>query len=107
VHELFHDLGDAGQLLERGTQLVLRQVRHGRTQFVQQLLHPQLAGLVLHDEEHLVVIRAQRVLGIEDLVQVQVVAVAHVGAEIELGVVVRPTPPGFIGQPLMSPPASG
>ncbi|MNW02051.1 hypothetical protein D3C71_1977800 [compost metagenome] len=40
---------------------------------------------MLHDEQHFVVRGRQRVLGVQDLVQVQVVAIAHVFAEIELG----------------------
>jgi hypothetical protein len=62
VHQLLHDLADARQHLEGGVQLVGWRSRHGRAQLVQHQLHPQLAGLVLHDEQHLVVVRAQRVL---------------------------------------------
>jgi hypothetical protein len=45
-------------ILKAGAQLVLRDVGDGRAQLVQHQLHPQLAGLVLDDEQHLVVRRA-------------------------------------------------
>ena len=48
-------------------------------------LHPQLAGLVLHDEQHLVVVRRERLLGIQDGIELQVVAVTHAPIKIELG----------------------
>ena len=54
-----------------------RTARDRRAQLVQHELHPQLAGLVLHDEQHLVVVGRQRLLRAQDLVEVQVVAVAH------------------------------
>ncbi len=72
-------------ILKALPQLVAGDAGHRRRQLVQQQLHPQLAGLVLHDEEHLVVFGRERVLRFEQLVQVQVVAIAHVAAEIELG----------------------
>ena len=56
VHQLLHDAADAGELLERIGQLVGRNILHGRLQLVQHQLHPQFAGLVLHDEQHLVVV---------------------------------------------------
>jgi hypothetical protein len=75
-------------ILKAGRQLVARHVADGGAQLVQHQLHPQLAGLVLHDEQHLVVRGRQRLLRAEDGVQLQVVAVAHVGAEVELGALV-------------------
>jgi hypothetical protein len=60
----------------------------GRAHLVQHQLHPQLAGLVLDDEQHLVMGGRQRVLGRENLVQMQIVAIAHVTAEVELGFLV-------------------
>jgi len=47
-------------------------------QFMQHQLHPQLRGLVLHDEEHLVVVGRERLLGVQDGIELQVVAIAHV-----------------------------
>jgi hypothetical protein len=52
---------------------------------MQHQLHPQLAGLVLHDEQHLVVVGRARVLRAQDGVELQVVAIAHAPAEVELG----------------------
>ena len=51
--------------------------RDGGAQLVQHQLHPQLAGLVLDDEQHLVVVGRERLLRAEDGVELQVVAVAH------------------------------
>ena len=55
---------------------------------MQRQLHPQFAGLVLDDEEQLVVRVAQRVLRLEHAVEREIVAVAHALGEVELGVVV-------------------
>ena len=51
---------------------------------MQHQLQPQLGGLVLDDEQHLVVMRrhAQGVLGAEDLVQRQVLAVGQAPGEV-------------------------
>jgi hypothetical protein len=84
VHQLLHDLGDPGQHLEGRLQLVAAHMAHRGAQLVQHQLHPELAGLVLHDEQHLVVLGRERVLGAQQLVQVQVVAVAHGPREVEL-----------------------
>ena len=46
-------------------------------QFVQHQLHPQFAGLVLHDKQHFVVVGAAWVLGIQYLPERQIIAVAH------------------------------
>jgi hypothetical protein len=51
---------------------------------VQHEFHPQLTGLVLHDEKHFIVIGRQGPLSIQDGVKLQVVAVAHGLAEIQL-----------------------
>ena len=85
VHQLLHDLADPAEHLERRLQLVVGDVGHGGAQLVQHQLHPQLAGLVLHDEQQLVVVRRQRMLRAQHLVEVQVVAVVHVVAEVEVG----------------------
>src|SRR5262249_22109746 len=76
------------QHLERGLQVVaLHVVARGR-ELVEHQLHPQLARLVLHDEQHLVVLAGARVLRLEDLVERQVVAVAHLLAEVEMSALV-------------------
>jgi hypothetical protein len=84
MHQLLHDAADPREHLERGAQLVGRDMADGSLQLVQHQLHPQLAGLVLHDEQHLVVVGRQRVLRAQHLVEVQVVGVAHVLREVEL-----------------------
>ena len=84
VDQLLHDLADARQHLEGALQLIAGDRRGGRLELVQQQLHPQLADLVLDDEEHLVVRFRAALLGAEHVVEMQVVAVAHVAAEVEL-----------------------
>ena len=86
VYQLLHDAADAGEFFEGVGQLVLRDVRHGGLKLVQHQLHPQLARLVLHDEQHLVVVGRERFLGVQDGVELQVVAVAHAAIKVELGV---------------------
>src|SRR6185437_1894744 len=51
-------------------------------ELVQHQAHPQLRGLVHDDEQHLVVLEGERLLRIEELVEVQVLAVGERGAEI-------------------------
>src|SRR5690606_31028518 len=65
---------------------VVAQVVHRRGQLVDQQLQPQLAGLVLDDEQHLVVVRRvrQRLLRGQQPVQPQVAAVAQ--AAVQVGV---------------------
>ena len=69
---------------------VVAEEAHHRVQLVQDLLEPELVGLVHHDEEHLVVggsarLGAFRGLAREELVELQVLAVVHglVGARHE------------------------
>jgi hypothetical protein len=87
VHQLVHDARHPGQHLEGRRQVVLADLFAHRLQLVQHQLDPQLAGLVLDDEQQLVVVGRQRVLGRQDLVQAQVVAVAHGLLEVHLGAV--------------------
>ena len=54
-------------------------------QLVQHELDPQLAGLVLDDEQQLVVGVGARVLGAEDVVEAEVLGVAEVMAQVEVG----------------------
>ena len=55
-------------------------------QLVQHQLDPQLGRLVLDDEQHLVVGVGARVLGAEDVVEAEVLGVAEVVAQVEVGV---------------------
>ena len=84
VDHLLHDLADAREHLEGALQLVARDRADGRAQLVQEQLHPQLGHLVLDDEQHLVVRARAQVLRAEHLVEMEVVAVAHLAAEVEL-----------------------
>ena len=85
VHQLLHDAADTRQFFEGIGQLVGGNISHGRGQLMAHQLHPQLAGLVLHDEQHFVVVRRERLLGIQDGIELQVVAIAHATFKIELG----------------------
>ena len=88
VHQLFHDARHPSQGLESRSRTIGRHVFDGRAEFVQHQLHPQLAGLMLDDEQHLVVVGRQGCLRIQQSVQLQIVAVAHVPREVETGAVV-------------------
>jgi hypothetical protein len=70
--ELGLDVADPGEDLEGRLQLVAADPADARPELVDDELHPQLGGLVLDDEEHLVVMLAERDLGAEQLVEVQV-----------------------------------
>ena len=87
VHQLVHDARHPRQHLEGGRQFAAAEVAAHGVQFVQHQFQPQLAGLVLDDEQQLVVIGRAGVLGVQDLVQAQVIAIAHRFGEIELGAV--------------------
>ena len=50
---------------------------------MQHEFHPQLAGLVLHDKQHFIVIWRQWLLRIQDVIKVQIIAIAHGLAEVE------------------------
>ena len=84
MHQLLHDAAHPRHHLERAAELVVAHRGHRGGQLVQHELHPQLARLVLHDEQHLVVVGRQRMLRVQHLVQVQVVGVAHLVREVEL-----------------------
>jgi hypothetical protein len=81
--ELRHDPRDAREHLECRLQVVAAHVADGGAQLVDHELHPQLGGLVLDDEQHLVVIGGARALRREQAVQSQVVPVAHLAGEIQ------------------------
>ena len=84
VDHLLHDLADAGEHLEGALELVARDRADGGAQLVQEQLHPELGHLVLDDEQHLVVRAGAQVLRAEQLVEMEVVAVAHLAAEVDL-----------------------
>nr|GEU28320.1 hypothetical protein [Tanacetum cinerariifolium] len=88
VHQLVHDGRHAGQHFHRSRQLPAGDVVARAMQLVQHQLHPQFAGLVLDDEQQLVMLGRQRMLGGQDGIERQVVAVAHVVGEVELSAVV-------------------
>jgi hypothetical protein len=78
------DALDPGQALERRRQLVAGEVPAGGAQLVQDELQPQLAGLVLDDEQQLVVVlgAAAGVLRGQQVVEVEVRGVGHGAAEV-------------------------
>ncbi len=73
------DVLDPREDLEGGRKLVAPHQLERRAQLVEDELEPELAGLVLDDEEHLVVVRrtGERRLRREQLVELQVAAVRH------------------------------
>ena len=77
VGHLLLDVLDPGQPFQCRPQLVGRDQRHGGAQLVDDQLHPEFGGLVLDDEQHLVVPVRQRDLRAEQLVEVQVAAVVE------------------------------
>ena len=76
------DVLDAGDALEGDAHLVGGEQLHGRAGLVEHELEPQLGGLVLDDEEHLVVVLAHGVLRVEERVEGQVGPVGHLLTEI-------------------------
>ena len=80
--ELGLDVPHPGEDLERRLELVAADPADARPQFVDDELHPQLGGLMLDDEEHLVVVLAERCLGTEQRVELQVARVGHLPGEI-------------------------
>jgi hypothetical protein len=78
------DVFDPGQALQRRPQLVGRDLVLHRAQLVQHQFQPQLRGLVLEDEQQLVVVlgHADRVLRVQDLVEVQILPVREIDLEV-------------------------
>ena len=78
------DVLHPGQALQSVAQLVVVQEAAGGPQLVEHKLQPELAGLVLDDEQQLVVVlrAAHRVLRVQQPVEIQVAAVGHRPAEI-------------------------
>jgi hypothetical protein len=75
---------DAGQAFQRVVHVVGSEVATRRAELVEDQFQPQLGGLVLHDEQQLVVMRwiTLRVLRGQQRVQLQVVGVAHGFGEV-------------------------
>ena len=82
LEQLPLDVLDAGQPLQRRGHVVGADQRDRRPQLVDQQLQPQLGDLVLDDEEHLVVVVGDRVLGVEQPVQAEVAAVRHLPGKV-------------------------
>jgi hypothetical protein len=75
---------DAGDSLQGCTQVVGPEVFGGAAEFVQHQLEPEFRGLVLDDEQHLVMVlrRADGPLGAEQRGQLKIRPVTHSGTEI-------------------------
>jgi len=69
------DLLHASENLEAWFELVGLDVLHRGAQLVDHELHPELARLVLDDEEHLVVMIAERLLAREETIETEIAAV--------------------------------
>ena len=82
LEQLALDLLHAREDLEAGRERVGLHVRDRRGELVDHQLHPQLGGLVLDDEQHLVVVRRARALRGEQPLEPQVAAVRRVGREV-------------------------
>ena len=77
VDELFHDFADSGEFFKRVAELVFGHISNRGAQLVQHQLHPQLAGLVLNDEQHFIVVWRAWLLRAQQFVEMQVVAIGH------------------------------
>ena len=84
--ELRHDPRHAREHLERRLKIVPAHLDGGGAKLVDDEFHPQLRGLVLHDEQHLVVVARAALRG-QQVVQPEVVPVTHLALEIEPGAV--------------------
>ena len=85
--ELFEDARHARQHLQRLGGVVFRDHAPCSLNLVERELHPQFRGLVLDDEQHLVMGLGQRLLRRQDMVDLQIVAIGHALPEIGLGAV--------------------
>ena len=81
VVELFEDAGNAGEHLARLAHAVGGDHPARGVEFVQGKAHPEFRGLVLDDEEHLVMRGGQAILRCQDAVDLQVVAIGHARVE--------------------------
>ncbi len=78
MSQSFHDAADPREHLEHPAESVVCHALDRCRELVQEQLHSELAGLVLHDEEYLVMRRRARLLRVQYRVELRVVAVAHV-----------------------------
>jgi hypothetical protein len=70
------------RILKHGREAVGLHVPDRRGQLVEEKLHPQLGGLVLDDEQHLVVVRRARTLRREQPRELEVAAVRGFGGKL-------------------------
>src|SRR3954470_11168839 len=82
LEELALHLLYAREDLEAGLQAIAAHVGDGGGELVDHQLHPQLGHLVLHDEQHLVVVQRARALGGQELLEAEVAAIRRVGGEL-------------------------
>ena len=84
LEQLALDLLDAREPLLRGAEVVGGQARQDLVELVDDQPHPELGRLVLDDEEQLVVVLggAQRVLGAEQPLEVEVAGVGQPSAQV-------------------------
>jgi hypothetical protein len=96
LDELGHDPSHARQHLEGRLEIIGADPVAGGAQLVTDELQPQLGGLVLDDEQHLVVLSRPGTLRREELIEREVVAIAHLAAaEVDVRALVRgPRPSG-------------
>ncbi|EAQ12631.1 hypothetical protein RB2654_15135 [Rhodobacterales bacterium HTCC2654] len=85
VIELLEDARHAGEHLEHRRQIAGDQGFAGRLHLVQDQLHPKLARVVLDDEQQLVMRAGERVLLVEQGVEVEVIAIGHGPGHRHLG----------------------
>src|SRR5207248_5334944 len=82
LEELPLDLLHARQDLEAGREIVRLHVRDRGDELADHQLHPEIGGLVLDDEQHLVVVRRARPLRREQHIEREVAAVGTLGAQV-------------------------
>ena len=70
--------------LNARAEIVVADLRDGLVELVQHQLHPQLGRLVDDDEQHLVMLLGAGALAGEKLIEMEVVAIAHRRAEIDM-----------------------
>jgi len=75
--ELLENPGHPRQRLERRLQIVGRDQLAGGAELVDRKLHPQLGGLMLDDEQHLVMGGGERPLRAQNPVEPQIVRIGH------------------------------
>jgi len=76
--ELLQDARYPRQGLERRLQIVRCDQPAGRVQLVDRKLHPEFGGLVLDDEQRLVVGRRKQMLGVQNLVELEIIRIGHI-----------------------------